>query len=261
MSYHKTEPMNQFILDNFSLEGKRGIVTGGSSGLGKDMAITLAKAGAQVFVFSRTGNFKEDVQESLPNITHIAVDILKSDECKSAVKEIGKDRLDFLINNAGITKRVNASACSESDWEEIQNTNSSAAFKMCQYAFPFLKTAPGAGRIINIASMAAHLGFEEVVPYCTSKSAIAGLTRGLSVEWAKHNILINSVSPGWFPSEMLQQVMDDERRDKIINRMPLHRFGLPDELSGIIWFLLSKKASYITGQDFAVDGGALAYGY
>ena len=109
--------------------------------------------------------------------------------------------------------------------------------------------------------MAAYLGFSEILPYTSSKSALLGLTRGLAVEWAKENILVNSVSPGWFPSELNKVVMDEERERRILNRMPLHRFGRPEELSPIICFLASQASTYITGQDFSVDGGALAYGY
>ena len=109
--------------------------------------------------------------------------------------------------------------------------------------------------------MASYLGFSEVVPYSSSKAAVLGITRGLAVEWSADNILVNSVSPGWFPSEMSQQVMDDDRKSKILNRMPLHRFGRPEELAAMICFLASPAATYITGQDFSVDGGALAFGY
>jgi NAD(P)-dependent dehydrogenase (short-subunit alcohol dehydrogenase family) len=109
--------------------------------------------------------------------------------------------------------------------------------------------------------MAAHLGFNGVVPYCVSKSAVLGLMRGLAVEWADDGILVNSIAPGWFPSEMSQKVLDAERRKKILARMPLHRFGKPEELAAVVVFLLSPAASYITGHDLAVDGGALAFGF
>lgn len=109
--------------------------------------------------------------------------------------------------------------------------------------------------------MAAHLGFSEVVPYAASKAAVLGLMRGLAVEWAADGILVNSVAPGWFPTAMTAKVMDAKRKAKILARMPLHRFGKPDELTAVAVFLLSPAASDVTGHDPAVDGGALAFGY
>jgi NAD(P)-dependent dehydrogenase (short-subunit alcohol dehydrogenase family) len=143
----------------------------------------------------------------------------------------------------------------------MNNININGVYHCSKYAFPYLKVSKHVGRIINISSMASYLGFSEVVPYCASKSAVIGITRGLAVEWADKNILVNSVSPGWFPSLMNQQVMDADRQKKILSRMPLHRYGKPEELAAMICFLASPAASYITGQDFSVDGGALAFGY
>ena len=109
--------------------------------------------------------------------------------------------------------------------------------------------------------MSAHLGFSEVVPYCTSKGAVLAMTRGLAVEWAGDNICVNSIAPGWFRSKMLQQVVDEEREKKILGRMPFHAYGDTRDLGEMARFLIGPGASYITGQDFAVDGGALAFGY
>lgn len=129
-------------------------------------------------------------------------------------------------------------------------------------AFPYLRKSQHAGRIINITSMAAHLGFAEVTPYCSTKAAVAGITRGLAIEWANNNVLVNSVAPGWIQTNLTQAVADPDRLAKILNRMPLHRYGHPRKAVGtMVWFLVSDAASYITGQDFAVDGGALSYGF
>lgn len=109
--------------------------------------------------------------------------------------------------------------------------------------------------------MSAHLGFSLVIPYCTSKGAVLALTRGLAVEWAQDNICVNSIAPGWFRSKMTEAIVDPEREQKILNRMPLHAYGDTRDLGAMACFLCGPGASYITGQDFAVDGGALAYGY
>ena len=250
-----------YIFKQFGLSGKRGIVTGASAGLGKAIALMLARAGAEVFALSRSGAFKSDTKEIPKTIYHKKIDITQNASVKNLITDIGKNGLDFLVNNAGITERQPAADFDMKKWHEIQDININAAFNMAQLVYPYLRKSKNQGRIINISSMAAHLGFREVVPYGVSKAALSGLTRGLSVEWAKDNILVNSVSPGWFPSEMVHQVMDEERKNKILQRMPLHRFGEFDELAAAVCFLLSPAASYITGQDIAVDGGALAYGF
>ena len=141
------------------------------------------------------------------------------------------------------------------------NVNVNSVYNLQCMCYTYLKQSKYVGRIVTISSMAAHLGFNQVVPYCTSKSAVLGLTRGLSVEWANDNITVNSVAPGWFPSELARKMMDDERKKLILNRMPVHKFGDTKDLGAMIQFLLSDSATYITGQDFAVDGGALGFGF
>lgn len=251
------------IEELYSLEGRVAVVTGASGGLGLNQAIMLAECGAKVFALSRSGQVKVETEKEIPaNIIFRKLDVTNEAEIKEIFDEIGKNHgIDILVNNAGITKRVKAEDITSEEWEEIHKVNVSGVFTCCKYAFPYLKESQYIGRIINISSMASYLGFSEVTPYCSSKSAVLGITRGLAVEWCHDNILVNSVSPGWFPSQMSQQVMDEDRKAKILNRMPLHRFGHPDELSPMICFLASPAASYITGQDFSVDGGALAFGF
>ncbi|MDU1903155.1 MAG: SDR family oxidoreductase [Dysgonomonas sp.] len=255
--------MNSKIEELYSLEGRVAIITGASSGLGLNQAILLAECGAKVFALSRSGKVKVDIDKEIPsNIIFKKLDVTNEPDIKEVFDEIGQQYgIDILVNNAGITKRVKAENIESEDWEAIHKVNVTGVFSCCKYAFPYLRKSKYTGRIINISSMASYLGFSEVTPYCSSKSAVLGITKGLAVEWSNENILINSVSPGWFPSLMNQQVMDEDRKAKILNRMPLHRFGSPDELSPIICFLASPAATYITGQDFSVDGGALAYGF
>lgn len=243
----------------FSLEGRVGIVTGTSGGLGRAMAEVLAAAGATVHGFSRT---RVPTVDSDARLRPLEVDVTDAEAVGRAVEEIGsREGLDFVVNNAGITERCRFDRFSEESWQRIQEVNVNAAARLSRVAYPYLKRSSHPGRLLFVSSMAAHLGFSEVVPYGVSKSAVLGLMRGLAVEWAPDGILVNSVAPGWFPSEMTRQVMDDERQARIINRMPLHRFGRPEELAATVLFLLGPAATYITGQDLAVDGGALSYGY
>lgn len=243
------------------LTGRRGIITGASSGLGLAMANVLAEAGAEVYALSRTGGVKEGEAPTHLNVIHRKADVCDYQGMEALVKEIGEGGLDFLINNAGATVKCRAEKFADEDFERIMKTNVSSVFKLSCLCYPYLKASPHVGRIINIASMAAHLGFNQVVPYCTSKGAVAAMTRGLAVEWANDNITVNTISPGWFPSEMSRKVMDEERKAQILGRMPVHKFGDPRDIGAMALFLVSDGALYVTGQDFAVDGGALAYGF
>ncbi|MFD2720613.1 SDR family NAD(P)-dependent oxidoreductase [Hymenobacter monticola] len=223
----------------------------------------MAQCGADVFALSRSGGIKVAQEGLVPeNITFQKLDVTNEAAIKEVFDATGADGgIDVLINNAGITQRKRAEALSTAEWEAIHAVNVTSVFNCCRLAFPYLSKSPHVGRIINTSSMASYLGFAEVVPYSSSKSAVLGITRGLAVEWSQSNVLVNSVSPGWFPSEMSQQVMDAGRRQKILQRMPLHRFGRPEELSAHVCFLAPPSATYITGQDFSVDGGALAFGF
>ena len=251
------------VRELFSLEGLRIVVTGASSGLGLNEAIMLAECGAKVYALSRTGEPKVEIQNDLPDTLIFGrLDVTKEAEVEEKLKEIGEQGgIDVLVNNAGITMRKPAQEVTSEEWQKIHGVNVNGVFFCCKHAFPYLSKSKHIGRIINISSMASYLGFSEILPYVSSKSSVIGITRGLAVEWRNDNILVNSVSPGWFPSEMSQQVMDDDRKEKILGKIPLGRFGKPEELSAMICFLASPAATYINGQDFAVDGGALAFGY
>ena len=249
-------------MELFDLKGRTGIVTGASSGIGLGTANVLAEAGARVYVFSSTGALKDPSEYCHENIIHIKADVCDRAQMEEKVKEIGeRDGIDFLINNAGVTVKCRAENFKMEDFDRIQAVNVRAVFQLSCLCYPYLKKSPHMGRIINISSMSAHLGFSEVVPYCTSKGAVLAMTRGLAIEWANDNITVNSIAPGWFPSEMNKQVMDAERKAKILSRMPVHKFGDTRDIGAMALFLVSDGAKYITGQDYAVDGGALAFGY
>ncbi|MCI8578558.1 MAG: SDR family oxidoreductase [Lachnospiraceae bacterium] len=246
------------------LKGRAGIVTGASSGIGYAIAETLAGAGATVYVISRTGTVKEDMAPSHPHVIHKKGDVTDYAAMKEMIARIAADHgdtLDFLVNNAGATAKKRAEDFDDKDFDRILEVNVKSVFKLSTLCYPYLKASAHKGRIVNISSMSAHLGFSEVVPYCTSKAAVCGMTRGLAVEWAEDNICVNSIAPGWFASKMLTDVMDPARKEKILSRMPVHQFGDTRDLGALALFLIGDHGSYITGQDYAMDGGALAYGY
>lgn len=244
------------------LEGRVGIVTGGSSGIGLAIANSLVDAGAVVYAISRTGAEKAGANSCASGVIHMQGDVTDYGQMTKAVDKIGAEcGIDFLINNAGITEKCRAETFPQDVFEHIFNVNVTSIFRLCQLCYPYLKKSTHKGRIVSISSMAAHLGFSEVVPYCASKAAVCGMTRGLAVEWANDNICVNSVAPGWFPSEMSKQVMTPERYAAILARMPVHAFGDTKDIGLMVRFLIGDGATYITGQDFAIDGGALAYGF
>ncbi len=246
------------------LSGKAGIVTGGSSGIGFEIANVLAENGATVYNVSRTGAPKGGMGESAPGVVHVRGDIGDDEAMRALTAQIAQKhdgRIDFLVNNAGATYKCRAEDFPPEQFDRVMDVNVKYVFRMCQLCYPYLKQAEGRGRIVNITSMSAHLGFSLVIPYCASKGAVLAMTRALAVEWAQDNICVNSIAPGWFRSKLLESVVDPAREQKILGRMPLHAYGDTRDLGAMAAFLCGPDAGYITGQDFAVDGGALAYGY
>ena len=168
---------------------------------------------------------------------------------------------EYFMQSLEVDLLLRACPDEEDTIDQIVNVNVKYLFQMSVICYPYLKKSADKGRIINITSMSAHLGFSEVVSYCASKGAVLAMTRALAVEWAQDNITVNSIAPGWFRSKMNEQVVDAAREQKILNRMPLHACGDTRDLGKMAEFLVGDGAAYITGQDFAVDGGALAFGY
>ncbi len=239
-----------------------GIITGASSGIGLAIAKFLAEEGHTVYAISRSGKPKNNTSDEVKNIIHIKGDVCDTEKMSQIITEIGNaSGIDFLINNAGITVKRRAELITDEELAQVHKVNVFAPYRLSVICYPYLKQSKSKGRIINISSMAAHLGFEQVVPYCASKGAVVSMTRGFAIEWANDNITVNSIAPGWFPTELTKQVMDTERKEKILSRMPVHQFGNARHIGGLVNFLLSEHATYITGCDYPIDGGALAYGF
>lgn len=241
------------------LAGRVGIITGGSSGIGLAMTKYLSARGALIYTLSRRGQAADGF--SAQNVLDLVCDITDDKELAAIINDIGEENgIDFLINNAGCSIKKRAEELALEDFEAVVRLNLTAMFSCCKWCYPYLKRSAHTGRIINISSMAAHLGFEQVVPYCASKAGVLGLTRGLAMEWVHDNITVNSIAPGWFPSELSQKIIDPERMQRIMHRIPMKAFGDPADLAALAEFLLGDHAKYITGRDFPVDGGALSFG-
>ena len=243
------------------------IVTGGSRGIGAAIAEKLAQDGHDVLINCASSVEKAEAVAEKCRAYGVQAyvkqwDVADYDACAAALKEI-KAEIGvpyILVNNAGITRDGLMIRMKEDQFDAVIRTNLKGAFNMLSQCGAMMMRAKQ-GRIINITSMSAHLGFSEVVPYCASKGAVLAMTRALAVEWAQDNITVNSIAPGWFRSKMNEQVVDAAREQKILNRMPLHAYGDTRDLGKMADFLVGDGAAYITGQDFAVDGGALAFGY
>ncbi|WP_411201058.1 2-dehydro-3-deoxy-D-gluconate 5-dehydrogenase KduD [Kosakonia cowanii] len=251
------------ILDAFKLTDKVALVTGCDTGLGQGMAIGLAEAGCDIVGVNRKIPHETAKRvEALGRRFHaIQADLRDQQQLASivdqAVAKMG--HLDILINNAGTIRRCDAIDFSEKDWDEVMDLNLKSLFFLSQaVARQFIAQRSG-GKIINIASMLSYQGGIRVPSYTASKSGVMGLTRLLANEWAKHNINVNAIAPGYMATNNTQQLREDaERNQEILDRIPAARWGKPEDLQGAAVFLASSAADYINGYTLAVDGGWLA---
>lgn len=251
------------ILDKFKLDGKVAIVTGASTGLGQGMAIALAEAGADIVgvdyvpctetkqKIESIGRRFLEIQANLMTIEPINMIIEKT------IQEFGK--LDILVNNAGIIRRCDAIDFTEKDWDDVLAINLKTVFFFCQAAArQFIKQGTG-GKIINIASMLSFQGGIRVPSYTASKSGVAGITRALANEWAKYNINVNAIAPGYMATDNTKPLREDPVRSaEILSRIPAGRWGTPEDLQGAVVFLASAASDYVNGCILNVDGGWLA---
>ena len=251
------------ILDLFKLDGKVALVTGAGQGLGQGMAIGLAEAGADIAGLDRTGceetcasvrALRREYHESIVDLREASVDDLNT-VVANIVNELG--RIDILVNNAGTIRRTPAIDFSEEDWDDVLQINLKAAFFLAQ-SVARVMMSQGNGKIINIASMLSFQGGITVPSYTASKSALAGVTRALANEWAKHKINVNAIAPGYMATANTAAIREDpDRSTSILERIPAGRWGKPDDLKGATVFLASSASDYMHGAIVAVDGGWL----
>jgi 2-deoxy-D-gluconate 3-dehydrogenase len=251
------------ILNAFNLTGKVAIVTGARTGLGQGMAYGLAEAGADIvgIDLNNLGETKKGVEARGRRFLGIETDLSNIKAIEEIINQTIQEfkKIDILINNAGIIRRADTIDFSEKDWDDVMNINLKTVFFFSQaVARQFIRQKTG-GKIINVASMLSFQGGIRVPSYTASKSGVMGITRLMANEWAKYNINVNAIAPGYMATDNTAPIRQDIERSKaILERIPAGRWGMPDDLKGIAVFLASEASSYINGYTIAVDGGWLA---
>ena len=247
----------------FDLSAKGAIVTGANTGLGQGMAVALAEAGADLALVGRStpddtvrevlarGRKAHVITADLESADHVAEIVA---DAKSALGSV-----DILVNNAGIIKRNDSIDFTYEEWDSVMNVNLRTLFFMSQAAAREMIVSGKGGKIINIASMLSFQGGIRVPSYTASKSGVAGLTKILANEWAKHGINVNAIAPGYFATNNTAALQADEKRNaEILGRIPAGRWGAPSDLGGAVVFLASAASDYVQGITLPVDGGWLA---
>ena len=248
------------------LTGQKALVTGASRGLGRAIALSLARAGADVVItYEKSADKAQAVADEIKALGRhgeaIQADSASAQAIQDAVTHAARSLggLDILVNNAGLIRREDAINFSERDWDDVMDLNIKSVFFMSQAAAKHFIAQGNGGKIVNIASMLSFQGGIRVPSYTASKSAVMGVTRLLANEWAKHNINVNAIAPGYMATNNTQQLRADEQRSaEILDRIPAGRWGLPGDLMGPVVFLASSASDYINGYTVAVDGGWLA---
>jgi 2-deoxy-D-gluconate 3-dehydrogenase len=250
-------------MELFDLRGKVAIVTGGNGGLGRGMAVGLARAGAHIVIAARnqskTAATAADFRQQYGvEVLELQVDVCQEADIKAMVDEAMRTfgRIDILVNNAGTNIRKSPSDLTASEWQTVIDTNLSSTF-LCSQAVYEPMVGGGGGKIINNGSMFSIFGGSHVLAYAASKGGVVQLTKSLAVAWAPDNIQVNAILPGWLYTDLTRGAMEQlpELHDRVLQRTPQGRWGEPEDLAGAAVFLASRASDFVTGVAFPVDGG------
>ena len=246
------------------LEGQVAVVTGAGQGIGRAIALTLAREGAAVVVndvnFESAKKVADEIKSQGGRAEPVKADVSSGEEVNTLVEKTLDNfkKIDILVNNAGTAKLTPTIELTEAEWDSTIDVNLKGQF-LCSQAVAKHMIPRKRGKIVNIASLAAHIGTPGLVAYSASKGGVIQLTKVLAVEWGKHNITVNAVSPGLTMTELVKAVFKDRPEfTEGVDRIPLKRLAEPEDIANAVLFLASPEADYVTGQVLAVDGGTLA---
>jgi 2-deoxy-D-gluconate 3-dehydrogenase len=251
--------MTNWLESQFSLTGKTALVTGASKGIGASIAIAMAQAGADVVLVGRSQDSLSATRTAIENLGRttetLIADVESRDQIAAAFKSIEQLNVEIVVNNAGSISRAPAIETSLEDWDRIIDTNLNSVFQISQLCAKSM-LAKGRGRIINIASLLSFQGGINVPAYTASKHAVAGVTKALANEWGAKGVTVNAIAPGYISTDNTQALRNDvDRNASILARIPIGRWGTPEDLAAVAVFLASPAAAYINGEIITVDGG------
>jgi len=251
--------MTNWLQSQFSLTGKTALVTGASKGIGGSIAIAMAQAGADVVLVGRSQDSLSATRNAIENLGRttetLIADVESRDQIAAAFESIEQLNVEIVVNNAGSISRAPAIETSLVDWDRIIDTNLNSVFQISQLCAKSM-LAKGRGRIINIASLLSFQGGINVPAYTASKHAVAGVTKALANEWGAKGVTVNAIAPGYISTDNTQALRNDvDRNASILARIPIGRWGTPEDLAAVAVFLASPAAAYINGEIITVDGG------
>lgn len=247
--------------DLFDLTGRTALVTGASKGLGRAMAIGLARAGCALALCARDRDGLTETQAAIQALGAraeiFAMDVLSHESVRAAVaaaiEELGG--IDVLLNNAGVNVRKTVLDLSEQEWDLVLDTNLKGYFLVAQAVAPHL-IARGRGKVINVSSIFGAVGMNNQLAYASSKGGVVMMTKVMAIEWARHGVTVNAIAPTYFETPLVAALRNDPERFRFINeRTPMGRWGQPEELEGTVVYLASRASDFVTGQTVFVDGG------
>ncbi|MGJ9371644.1 SDR family NAD(P)-dependent oxidoreductase [Nesterenkonia sp. CF4.4] len=259
MTHSNSESRTQNLFD---ITGQHALVTGSSRGLGRQLALSLALAGAEVTLHGRDAAALEEARQEVENTSgraahSVSFDVTDADQVRTELERLVEQRgtPDILVNNAGLQRRASFQDFETKDWDDVVASNLSSVFYVSRALVPSM-IQRGSGKIINIGSVQSLLARETIAPYSATKGAVAQLSKGMSADLARHGIQVNTISPGYFATDMNRAlVADEEFSGWVCKRTPAGRWGSLDELSGALLFFSSSASSFVSGQNLFVDGG------